>query len=134
MDVFNRAVSLMADERYAVTNLQKQPHLTEAQIAAYQREARKTLLGNGYNLFAEITLRLINHYYAHLAETENLRLMRSDHLLEGEFLARENESLRARLADVEQERARLAERVEEQQREIERLKRKKLNVPPSWKS
>lgn len=117
-----------------MAELQRQQRLTEAQIASYQREARKTLLGNGYNLFAEITLRLINHYYAHLAETENLRLMRSDHLLEGEFLARENESLRARLAEAEQERAELAAQVEEQQKEIERLKRRKLNVPPSWQS
>lgn len=117
-----------------MAELQKQTRLTEAQIAAYEREARKTLLGNGYNLFAEITLRLIHHYYAHLAEMENLRLMRSDHLLEGEFLVRENESLRARLAEAEQQRAHLAAQVEQQQQEIDRLKRKKLNVPPSWKS
>lgn len=124
----------MADERDAVTDLQRHQRLTEAQIAAYQREARKTLLGNGYNLFAEIALRVINHYYAYMAETENLRLMRSDHLLEGEFLARENESLRTRLVEMEQAQAQLVEQLEEQQREIDRLKRRKLNVPPSWKS
>lgn len=117
-----------------MTEMQRLPRLTDAQIAAYQREARKALLGNGYNLFAEITLRLIHHYYAHLAETENLRLMRSDHLLEGEFLVRENESLRARLAEIEQERAELVQQLEAQQHEIDRLKRKKLNMPPSWKS
>ena len=107
--------------------------LTDDQIAAFHREARKTLVSSGYNLFAEITLRLIEHYYAHLAEIENARNLRADRDLEGEFLARENEALRARVADLEQERQQLRERVKQQHKEIEQLKRKKLNLPPSWK-
>lgn len=116
-----------------MTSLSRQ-RLTEAQISAYQREARKTLLGTGYNIFAEITLRLIDHYYAHLAETENARNLRSDRELEAEFLERENETLRARLNEMEAAQAKLAQQVERQKQEIKRLKRRKLNMPPSWKS
>ncbi len=111
-----------------------QRRLTEAQISVYQREARKTLLGSGYNLFAEITLRLIDHYYAYIAETENARHLRADRELETELLARENDMLRARVEEMELTQAALTEQVERQQQEIERLKRGKLNMPPSWKS
>jgi predicted RNase H-like nuclease (RuvC/YqgF family) len=107
--------------------------LTEDQIAAFQREARKTLVASGYNLFAEITLRLIEHYYAHLAEVENARNLRADRKLEDEFLTRENETLRARVAELERERQKLRGQVNQQHQEIEQLKRKKLNLPPSWK-
>lgn len=108
--------------------------LTDAQISTYQNQARKVLLSGGYNLFAEITLRLIEHYYRHLAETDNIRQLRADHELETEFLTRENEALKARLIELERERSNLAGEVERQQVEIERLKRRKLNMPPSWKS
>ena len=108
--------------------------LTDTQIVTFQREARRTLVGKGYNLFAEITLRLIEHYYTYLAETENLRRMRGDRDMETEFLAAENDMLRARLAEVEQERNRLLSQTKQQEAEIDRLKRKKLNLPPSWKA
>jgi chromosome segregation ATPase len=106
--------------------------LTEDQIAAYQREARKTLLGKGYNLFAEISLRLIDQYYALLAEMENLRNLRAERNLESEFLTRENEDLRAQVAALEQTKTELTEQVEELQAELERLKRNRVNLPPSW--
>lgn len=115
-------------------NSVKHQRLTETQIAIYQREARKTLRGTGYNLFAEITLRLIDHYYNQLAETENLRRLRTERDLEAEFLLQENETLRMRLAELEHERKELAAKVERQQQEINRLKRGRLNMPPSWES
>ena len=107
--------------------------LTDDQIAIFQREARKTLVSTGYNLFAEITLRLIEHYYARLAEIENAQNLRSDRDIEGEFLARENDVLRIQIAELEQERDTLREQIGAQRKEIEQLKRKKLNLPPSWK-
>jgi predicted nuclease with TOPRIM domain len=109
-------------------------HLTEAQIAAFQQAARRTLRGNGYNLFAEISLRLIEHYYAQLAEADNLRQLRSDYRLELEFLTRENEALRARVRELEAAQAELTTQLEHQRQEVERLKRRKLNIPPSWES
>ena len=123
----------MAAEGFVVNRITDN-RLTETQIATYQREARKALLGNGYNLFAEIALRLIDHYYAFLAETENLRLMRADQDREAEFLSRDNETLRTRVADLERERAALSIQVEQQQAEIDRLKRKSMKMPPSWES
>ncbi len=107
--------------------------LTDDQIAIFQREARKTLVASGYNLFAEITLQLIEHHYAYLAETENALKLGVDRNLEGEFLARENATLRARIAELEQELEQLYTKMKQQKQEIEQLKRKKLNLPPSWK-
>jgi hypothetical protein len=108
--------------------------LTEDEIATYQRQARKTLVGSGYNLFAEITLRLIEHYYAQLAESMNVRSEGADRAMEAEILSQENVELRAQLAASELERKRLQAQVEHLQQEVERLQRRKLNLPPSWKS
>ena len=106
--------------------------LTEDDIATYRRQARKTLVGSGYNLFAEITLRLIDHHYAQLAETMNVRSEGADRALEADFLAQENAELKGKLQALELERKRLQAQVDHLQRELERLQRKKLNLPPSW--
>lgn len=106
--------------------------LTDAQIEAYRKQARRTLLGGGYNLFAEITLQLIENYYAQLAEAENISRVRVAQARQAERLAQENQALREQVASLDDEKRQLLERIEQQQHEIERLQRGKINMPPSW--
>jgi hypothetical protein len=108
--------------------------LTDDEIAAYKRQARKTLVGSGYNLFAEITLRLIEHYHVQLAESMNVRGEGMDRGIESDILSQENIELQAQLSASELERKLLQAQVEHLQREVERLQRRKWNVPPSLKS
>ena len=106
--------------------------LTDAQIDTYRKQARKTLLRGGYNLFAEITLQMIENYYARIAEMENISRIRVDHEREAEVLTHENQILRDQVADLEDEKLLLLGHIEQQQQEIDRLQRGRLNVPPSW--
>lgn len=97
----------------------------------YRKQARK-ILKSGYNLFAEITLRLLDGYDALAAQQDSLLRAQADRVLELEFLVRENHELRETLADSEIERRRLAEQIKQQQEEIATLKKQKLQMPPSW--
>ncbi len=106
-------------------------HLTDADRALFRKHARK-ILKSGYNLFAEITLRLLDGYEVLAVQHDNLLRAQADRVLEFEFLARENHELRETLADSEVERRRLAERIKQQQEEIAVLKKQKLQMPPSW--
>jgi predicted nuclease with TOPRIM domain len=106
-------------------------HLSEADRMLYRKQARK-ILKSGYNLFAEITLRLLESYDALVTHHDNLLRVQADRVLELEFLARENHELRETLADSEVERRRLTEQIKHQQQEIAALKKQKLQIPPSW--
>jgi predicted nuclease with TOPRIM domain len=106
-------------------------HLSEAERLVFRKQARK-ILKSGSNLFAEITLRLLDSYEALLMQRDNLIRAQADRVLELEFLTRENEELRTALADAEIERSRLAEQLRQQQREIAALRKQKLQLPPSW--
>lgn len=106
--------------------------LTDVQIDAYRKQARKTLLRSGYNLFAEITLQLIENYYASIAEMENVSRVRGDQEREVELLTHENQVLRDQVTSLEDEKLQLLHHIEQQQQEIDRLQRGKLNMPPSW--
>jgi predicted RNase H-like nuclease (RuvC/YqgF family) len=119
--------------------------LPRSQIQAY-REQAKRILSEGYNLFAEITLRVLASHDAQeleidllrqalqpvQAELEQMRRAQREQEIEIEFLRRENDDLRAHIAEGELERKRLAARVKEYQRELSNLKRQKLKLPPSW--
>lgn len=109
--------------------------LSEAQLDMYRQHARRRLLRGGYNLFAEITLRVLESYDAQARELERLRrsqAVRRDRDLETELLARENEALRLRLRDLEIERRRLLEQVRRQEQKLAALRRHTLRLPPSW--
>lgn len=86
----------------------------------------------GYNLFAEITIRLLDSYEVLAAQRDSLLRTQADRVLELDFLARENHELRETLADSEIERRRLAEQIKQQQQEIAELRKQKLQLPPSW--
>lgn len=119
--------------------------LTPQQLLAYRDQARR-ILGEGYNLFAEIVLRVLASHdslamendllrraqESAQAEVRELRGRRRDHDIELEFLTRENGELRAHIAEIEIERKRLTQRLKEQQQELSQLKRQKLKLPPSW--
>lgn len=106
-------------------------HLLEGQLELIRAQAQK-LLRQGSNLFAEITLRLIESHEAKLREIEHLRRSQSERQLEAEFLMRENQELRAHIAENEIERRRLVEQLRQQQKEMNELRRSKLQLPPSW--
>lgn len=105
--------------------------LPDSQIATYRENARKTL-SSGYNLFAEMVLRVIASHEALALELLSLRRQRADREVEAEFVVRENEDLRAHIAELEIERRRLQTQLKQQQQEISRLKRGKIDLPPSW--
>ena len=106
--------------------------LTEAQIDTYRKQARKTLLRGGYNLFAEIALQVIENYYAQSAEFENIQRLQGERTREVELLTHENQMLREQVTDLEEEKRQLVQQIERQQQEISRLQRGRLNIPPSW--
>ncbi len=109
--------------------------LSEAQLDMYRQHARRRLLRGGYNLFAEITLRVLESYDAQARELERLRrsqAARRDRDLETELLARENDALRLRLRDLEIERRRLLEQTRRQEQKLAALRRHTLRLPPSW--
>lgn len=106
-------------------------HLSDADRALYRKQAKK-ILKSGYNLFAEIALRLLDHYETLAAQHDSLLRAQADRALEVEFLARENRELRETLADSEVERRRLMEQIKQQRQEIAGLKKQKLQMPPSW--
>ena len=114
-----------------VNNTRSQDHLSDADRLLFRKQARK-ILKSGYNLFAEITLRLLDSYEALLVQRDNLIRVQADRVLELEFLARENHELREALADSEIERRRLAEQLKQQEQEIAVLRKQKLQLPPSW--
>jgi phage shock protein A len=105
--------------------------LSDTQITSYREHARKAL-SSGYNLFAEITLRVIASHEALALELMALRRQWADREIETEFVARENEDLRARIVELEQEQRRLQSDARQQQKEISRLKRSRIDLPPSW--
>lgn len=105
--------------------------LTETQIASYREHARKVLSG-GYNLFAEMVLRVIASHDLLTLELRALRQTRSDREIEMEFIQRENDDLHTRIAELEQERNRLTLLLKKQQKELGVLKRGKIDLPPSW--
>lgn len=107
--------------------------LQDSQIAKYRQHARLTLVGGGYNLFAEITLRVLDSYDALAKELDSLRKAHADRMLEAEMIHRENQELRAYITDAEIERRQLMEEVQQLKREIAQLKKQKLNLPPSWR-
>lgn len=106
-------------------------HLPQMQLDVIRVQAEK-LLRQGYNLFADITLRLIESHEAQAREIDGLRQSQSERQLETEFLARENEQLRGQVSEMEIERRRLIEQIKQQQKEIAELRRAKLQLPPSW--
>jgi hypothetical protein len=109
--------------------------LSDAQLDTYRQHARRLLMRGGYNLFAEITLRVLQSHDAQAREIERLRRLqaaRHDRDLETELLARENDALRLHLNDLELERRRLLEQVRLQEQQIAALRRQALKLPPSW--
>ena len=105
--------------------------LTDGQIDSYRRQARKTLLGGGYNLFAEITLQMIENYYVRIAEMENISRVRVDREREVELLAHENQTLRDQVISLEDEKLQLLQHIEQQRQEIDRLQANRFDVPPA---
>ncbi|GIL09392.1 MAG: hypothetical protein BroJett033_9030 [Chloroflexota bacterium] len=109
--------------------------LSDAQLDIFRQHARRRLVRGGYNLFAEITLRVLQSHDVQAREIERLRRSQAAHRdrdLEAELLARENDALRLHLRDLEIERRRLLEQVRQQEQEIAALKRYTLRLPPSW--
>lgn len=106
--------------------------LPDSQIAKYRQHARLTLVGGGYNLFAEITLRVLDSHDALARELDSLRRAHADRMTEAEMINRENQELRAYITDAEIERRRLLDEVQQLKREVAQLKKQKLNLPPSW--
>lgn len=107
--------------------------LPDSQIARYRQHARLTLVGGGYNLFAEITLRVLDSHEALSRELDSLRRVQADRMMEAEVINRENQELRAYITEVEIERRRLLEEVQMLKKENAQLKNLKLNLPPSWR-
>ena len=105
--------------------------LTDGQIDSYRRQARKTLLGGGYNLFAEITLQMIENYYVRMAEMENISRVRVDREREVELLSRENQTLRQQVVSLEDEKQQHLQRIAQQQQQIDRLQGDGFDVPPA---
>ncbi|MBZ0289640.1 MAG: hypothetical protein K8I30_18605, partial [Anaerolineae bacterium] len=95
--------------------------MPQTQLDLIRQQAEK-LLRQGYNLFADITLRLIESHEAQARELDWLRRSQAERQLETEFLARENQELRAHIADMEIERRRLTELAKRQQNEIAQLR------------
>lgn len=116
-----------------VKNVQTQlsEQLLDGQLDLIRNQAKK-LLRQGSNLFAEITLRLIESHEAQSREIERLRSSQPERQLETEFLSRENQELRAHIAEMEIERRRLVEQIRQQNKDINELRRNKLQLPPSW--
>lgn len=106
-------------------------HLSDADRTLYRKQAKK-ILKSGYNLFAEITIRLLDDYEALMTKYDSLLRAQADRVLELEFLTRENHELRETLVDSEIERRRMVEQIKQQQQEIAALKKQKLQMPPSW--
>lgn len=109
--------------------------LSDAQLDSYRHHARRMLTRGSYNLFAEITLRVLQSHDAQAREIERLRRLqvaRHDRDLEAELLARENDALRLHIRDLENERRRLLEVMQLRDQQIAALKRQALKLPPSW--
>ncbi|MBZ0291000.1 MAG: hypothetical protein K8L99_00385 [Anaerolineae bacterium] len=105
--------------------------LSSEQLAHYRESARK-VLGKGYNLFAEMALRVIASHESLALELTMLRRTRTEGEFELDFLYRENEDLRLRVNQLDQERRQLKAQVKQYQHEINVLKRGKIDLPPSW--
>lgn len=119
----------MLDERFG------DGRLSDTQIDTYRYHARRMLTRGNYNLFAEITLRVLASHDALVREVERLRRAQSarrDQDMEAELVARENDALRLHIRDLDAERRRLLDELRQMNQELAALKRQQLRLPPSW--
>lgn len=110
--------------------------LSAAQLNDYRRHASRRLTQTNYNLFAEITLRVLESHEAQGRELERLKRLltvQADSALEIELMARENEALHRRIRELEDELQRLSGLLQAQEKELAALKRQGLKMPPSWR-
>lgn len=105
--------------------------LSNEEIANYRDNARK-VLAKGYNLFAEMALRVIASHESLALELSMLRRSRTEAEFEQDFTRRENDELRLRVAQLDLERRQLKAQVEQYKNEINVLKCGKIDFPPSW--
>lgn len=111
--------------------------LSAAQLNNYRQHASRRLTQTNYNLFAEITLRVLESHDAQARELERLKRLlavQADSALETELLARENEALHRRIHELEGELQRLSDLLQAQEMELAALKRQDLKLPPSWRA
>jgi len=110
--------------------------LSDAQLNDYRRHASRRLTQTNYNLFAEITLRVLESHEAQARELERLKRLltvQADSALETELMVRENEALHRRIRELEDELQRLSNLLQAKEKELAALKRQGLKMPPSWR-